>query len=99
MVGDCEGVSIPLESMEHSNKSCDDRMNVIDGEEEESTLKKQKFVSNANEVSNAIEGRGGGVVQHDFTLINIVSSACISIRDDLRDVGVAKGDGQCLKEE
>ena len=99
MVSDCEGVATLLESMEHSNKSCDDRMNVIDGEEEESTLKKQKFVSNANEVSNAIEGGGGGVVQNNCMIINIISSAGVSVRDALSDAVIAKEGRQHLKEE
>ena len=93
MTGNWEGVATPLEHMEDSNKPCNDRMNMLDGEDEESPLKKQRFVNNAS------EGRGGGVVQNNCTFINVVSSAGVSIGNTLRNTGVVKEDGQCLKEE
>ena len=44
MAGDWKGIASPLECMEHSNKSCNDHMNMLDGEEEEPPQKKQKLL-------------------------------------------------------
>ena len=92
MVGNQKGVATPLERMENSNKSCNDRMNTLDRENEESLAKKQKHINDANEVSSASEGRGGGAVQNNCTFSNVISSTCVSIRDSLRIAGVAKED-------
>ena len=58
MAGNWKGVATPLEHVEDSNKSCNDRMSMLDGEDEESPEKKQKHINNTNEVSSASEGRG-----------------------------------------
>ena len=92
MAGDWKGVTNPLEHMEHSNKSCNDRMSMLDGEDVESPSKKQKFVSNTNEFISTSEDKGGGVVQNNFTFINVIVSAGVSIGDALRNAGVVKED-------
>ena len=99
IVGNWKGVTTQLEHMEHSNRSCNDRMSMLDGEDEESPEKKQKHINNTNEISSASEGRGGGVVQNNCTFVNIVSSTGVSNVDALRSAGIAKEDEQCFKED
>ena len=38
-------------------------------------------------------------MQNDCTFVNVISSTGVSIGDALRNAGVVKEDGQCLKEE
>ena len=45
-----------MEYMEHSNKSCNDRMNMLDGEDVQLPAKKQKLI-HANEDSSISEGK------------------------------------------
>ena len=92
IAGNWKGVATQLERMEHSNKSCNDRMSMLDGEEEESPAKNQKHVKNENDVSSTSKVKGGGVVQNNYTFINIVRSAGVSIGDALHNSGVVKED-------
>ena len=92
MAGDWKGVTAPLECMENSNKSHEDCMSILDGEQTEIPTKNKKVSD------NSCEG-GGGVVQNNCTLIEIISSAGVSIGDASRKASVVEEDGKCLKEE
>ena len=85
MVGNYKGVTTPMEHVEHSNWACTERMNMLDGEEQHSPPKKQKC-NNTNE--------GGGIVQNNCTIINIISSTVGSVGDALRLGGVVKEDNK-----
>ena len=99
MTGNWEGVATPLEHMEDSNKPCNDRMNMLDGEDMESPLKKQKCINDANAVSSTSEGKGGGVVQNNCAFINVISATGVAIGDALRNAGVVKEDQQVFKDD
>ena len=64
---------------------------MLDGEEAGTPTKKQNMNTSACE--------GGGVVQTNYTLINIISSADVSIRNALLESGVVEEERKCLKEE
>ena len=65
MAGNWKSTTTALEHMEHSNKSCNYRVNMLDGEDMESPLKKKKCINDANAVSSTSEGKGEGVAQNN----------------------------------
>ena len=94
MAGNWKGVTATMEHIEHAKKACNDRIDMLDGEELASPPKKQK--SNGN-YGNANEGVV--VVQNKCAVINIIGSAVGSVGEALCSAGIAKEDGKGLKDE
>ena len=92
MAGNWKSTTTAMENMEHSSKSCNDRMNMLDREDVQSLAKKQKLIDNTNADSSTSKGKGGGVVQNNYTFINIISSTGITIGDALCNARVLKED-------
>ena len=81
MKGNGKGSAAPLEYVEHSNESCEDRTHMIEGEEEDSLSKN---------ISDASEGGGVGAVKNNCRLIIVISSTGVPIGNDLCNMVLLK---------